>query len=95
MGNLIGRHINGYFQQDEDENSLFSTIRSMMVPGAPVEDLYKKEIEFSPVELSARTVVEILETQEVTNKIFHIYNDKKIKMRDLKGILQNINSTQT
>ncbi len=94
MGNLIGRHINGYFQ-DTDENSLFSSIKSMMVPGAPIEDLYNKEIEFSPVDLSARIVVEILESRESVNKIFYIYNDKKIKMRALKGILEKMNLTQT
>jgi len=95
MGNLIGRHINGYFQEDEDENSLFDTIKSMMLPGSTLEDLYKKEIEFSPVDLSAKAVVEVMITQEATNKIFHIYNDKKVKMRDLKGILGNMNLSMT
>lgn len=90
MGNLTGRHSDGQFQRNIGENGFYSTIRSLIKLGAISTELLKEDIEFSPVDLSARAVTLILKTKESNNRVFHIFNHKKIVMRELFKILINM-----
>lgn len=101
MGNLTGRYCDGHFQQNIGENAFYRAIRSMVRLGAVSHELLKEEIEFSPVDLSARAVIKIAQTEESDHRVFHIFNHHKIVMQDLvqvllkKGIpMQNMNKQQ-
>lgn len=90
MGNLTGRHSDGSFQQNIQENAFYNAIGSIIKLKMISSSLLEEEIEFSPVDLCAKAVINIIKTQQSDNRIFHIFNNHTVKIVNLLIILKNL-----
>lgn len=83
MGNLTGRYIDGIFQKNINENAFYNRLKSIISIKAIPKYLLSQEIEFTPVDFASKIVTILSMKKESRGRAFHIYNHKKIKIRDL------------
>ncbi len=91
MGNLTGRYSDGFFQQNITDNAFYSAFGSIVNTGIISEGILAEKIEFTPVDYAARAIVNIAETNESENRIFHIFNNKMLSISQLLKMLKSIN----
>lgn len=90
MGNLTGRYSDGFFQQNINENAFYNAIASIIKLKMISSSLLEEEIEFSPVDLSAKAIINIIKTRQSDNRLFHIFNNYTVKISHLVDILRNV-----
>ena len=92
IGNLTGRNSDGHFQSNIKENAFYNKIKSIIELGEISEEVLDTDLEFSPVDLSSKMIIELLKVKEAEGKVFHVYNHngislgKFINQLKLKGI---------
>ncbi|MDX9871456.1 MAG: amino acid adenylation domain-containing protein [Clostridia bacterium] len=90
MGNLTGRYSDGLFQGNIEENAFYNAFGSILQMKMISANLLREEIEFSPVDLCARAVVNILKTRQSDGRVFHIFNPHTVNIAELLGIVSGI-----
>lgn len=90
MGNLTGRYTDGLFQGNIEENAFYNAFGSILQIKMISANLLREEIEFSPVDLCARAVVNILKTRQSDGRVFHIFNHHTVSIAELLGVLSGI-----
>lgn len=83
MGNLTGRYIDGIFQKNISENAFYNRLKSIIQLKAIPKYLLTQEIEFTSIEHASSIVAILSMEKESRGRAFHIYNHKKIKIKDL------------
>ena len=92
VGILSGRYSDGVFQENITENAFYSRIKSMILFGAVADTMLDQEIEFTPIDICCRNIVELAKNNITDNKIFHLYNHNFIKIKDLIDVLNSLGS---
>lgn len=86
MGNIMPRYEDNVFQQNAKDNALFSRLQTILSLGIITKSYEKMKIDYSPVDLCAKAVINIMEKPE-KQTIYHIYNDSQITIKDfLKAV---------
>lgn len=78
IGDLSGRYSDGVFQKNIEENSIYLRLKSILEIGAVSDSLKDLELEFTPVDHAAEAIIKMIWSDNVKNRIFHIYNPYKI-----------------
>ncbi|MGN1327187.1 MAG: amino acid adenylation domain-containing protein [Clostridia bacterium] len=89
IGILSGRYSDGVFQEKIVENAFYSRIKAMVSLGAISNDMLEQEIEFTPVDICAKSIVALSKNSICNNKIFHLYNPHLIKVKKLVKLFEN------
>ena len=90
IGILAGRYSDGVFQQKITENAFYSRIKSMVSLGATSEDMLEQEIEFTPVDICAKSIVALSKSSICNNKVFNLYNPYLVKVKRLVELFKNL-----
>ena len=83
MGDLTGRYVDGVFQENIQENSIYLRLKSIIEIGAIPKSIENNLLEFTPIDFAAKAVVKIICSEKSNNRIFHIYNPNMLETKKL------------
>jgi amino acid adenylation domain-containing protein/thioester reductase-like protein len=83
MGNLTGRHLDGKFQPNMAESAFYAALKQVAISGTVSDNILSEELEFSPVDNSARAISLLLRNPNSEGRIYHLINPKTIAMKKL------------
>lgn len=95
IGDLTGRYSDGFFQQNIQDNAIYTRLKSMLEIGAIPDTILKNLLEFTPVDYAAEAVCKILYATENNHRIFHIYNPNMIQTSVLLEWMKGLGFTMT
>lgn len=90
MGNLADRFSDGKFQINEKENAFTARLKALISIGVIPEDIKEQAVDFTPVDSAAKSIISLL-TVEEPQIIYHLYNNKKVKIKEIVDILNECN----
>ena len=90
VGIVSGRYSDGVFQQKINENAFYKRIKSIVDIHAISKTMMLQKIEFTPVDLCAKSIVTLAKNSICNNKIFHIYNHNLITIFKLVEVMKEI-----
>ena len=88
LGNITNRFSDGAFQINLSENAFMNRIHSFISIGAVPNSLKSLPIEFSPVDLCANAIVNLIK-YENSYTVFHVFNNNIITFEELVKKLNN------
>ena len=91
LGNITSRYKDGKFQINCEENAFANRIKSFIKLKVIPDSLLKDYVEFTPVDLCAESITNVLNNRYPEMYIYHIYNDKHIYFSKLIKLLQILN----
>lgn len=91
IGNITNRFSDGFFQQNYGDNAFLNRIISIIKLKSIPENLNDLEIELTPVDYCAKFIVQLLHDTPNNINIYHIYNDKQVKLAHFVEILERYN----
>ena len=89
MGNIFNRVSDGRFQINVSENAYVNRIKSILKIGVVQNRFLNHALEFTPVDFSARAIIEIIKNNPKFN-ILHLFNTKLITFPNIIAILNNL-----
>lgn len=96
IGVLTGRHLDGRFQRNIEENAFYRRIKSLLTLRISPESFLDQSLEFTPVDCCAKGIVNIIKVNQTAGLVFHMYNHHVIKAIEFLGYLRMLNfSVQT
>lgn len=90
LGNIMPRQADGIFQNNYEQNAFVNAIKVILDMKKIPQEFLNEEIELSPVDGCAKSIAKLLDS-ESNNKVYHIVNNKLIKIEKLVSILQENN----
>ena len=93
VGDLTGRYSDGVFQENINENSIYLRLKSILEIGKISESILNNTLEFTPVDYAAKSIVNIIWSDNNINRIFNIYNPNMITTHELIKYLHTYNYT--
>lgn len=89
LGNLTGRLSDGKFQPNVEENAFSNRIKTLISLKAMPEEMYKKYIEMTPIDVVSDAINKIM---EISNKniVYHLFNHNHIPMNYFINILKKL-----
>lgn len=87
IGILAGRLSDGVFQNNIEENAFYSRIKSLVTLACVSENMLTQKIEFTPVDVCTKAIVNLAKNNIANNRIFHLYNHNFIEIKDVIEIL--------
>ena len=91
MGNLMPRYSDGLFQENKTENAFFNKISAFTKIKIMPKYMEKEKLEFTPVDGAANEIYKIITHPTNKNRIFHLYNHKKISIKKYIKLLKKQN----
>lgn len=93
MGNLMPRIADGKFQDNINENAYINRLKVFKYLGCIPDYLSDEYLEFTPVDKAAESIIKIIQFTNNNNRIYHIYNNKYILLKEILKIMyeENIN----
>ena len=91
IGILSGRYFDGAFQKNITANAFYSRIKSLIELKHISYTNLEQHIEFTPVDLCVKAIVLLAETKSAENKVFHLYNDNLVSIKDIITVLKEFN----
>ena len=79
VGDLTGRYADGVFQENIQENSIYSRLKSIIEIGYIPSSIKDNFLEFTPVDYAATAICKIIHSANTNKRIFHIYNPHMLK----------------
>lgn len=89
VGMLTGRYGDGNFQTNIEENGLYNRIKSIVGLGAVSSDFMETSVEFTPIDVCSRAILELLQYPALSNKVFHMCNPNVIQLSRIVSILND------
>jgi amino acid adenylation domain-containing protein/thioester reductase-like protein/non-ribosomal peptide synthase protein (TIGR01720 family) len=90
VGNLIGRYSDGHFQVNIDESIFYNILKFIInlkfIP-AEIQDISG---DFTPVDYCSKFIFELMSIKESEGKVFHLFNPKLIKLKEMVKTLNFI-----
>lgn len=83
LGNIMARFSDGQFQENYKQNAFYNRLDSFIQLGKFPESLSNLEVDFSPVDLCAKIIVNFSLYKSSYNKVFHILNNNKLKFGEI------------
>jgi hypothetical protein len=78
------------FQANINDNAFYSRIKSIVMMSAVSEEMTFENIEFSPVDLIAKSICDICMVAEAENKVYHVYNHNTIPIINMIKCMNEI-----
>lgn len=91
IGNITNRYTDGFFQQNYGDNAFLNRIISIIKLGCIPDCLENLNIELTPVDYCAKFIVELLNDTPNNINVYHIYNDKTVKLDYFINLLEKYN----
>lgn len=91
VGNLMPRKKDGKFQQNITENAYLNRLLAFLNIGSIPNTLLDGYLEFTPIDYTANAILDLICHPSVNNRVFHIFNDKHIKISDFLDLLKLYN----
>ncbi|MGG0657216.1 amino acid adenylation domain-containing protein [Rummeliibacillus pycnus] len=76
MGNLTGHSVTGNFQKNIETNAFYRMLKAVMTLGKIPE--YTSLVDFTPVDLASRSIVELAMNNQTIRRTFHIVDPEPI-----------------
>ena len=90
MGNLTNRSSDGVFQKNHESNAFLKRIKALIELGTYPNSLSDFEIEFSPIDESAKAIMYIARNFSNEQTVFHISTPKVIKLETMFKLISSI-----
>jgi amino acid adenylation domain-containing protein/thioester reductase-like protein len=90
MGNLTGRHLDGKFQNNMAESAFYSAVKEVVNSGTVSDKIMSEELEFSPVDCSARAIILLMCNPISEGRIYHMMNPKTLRVEKLISELNTL-----
>lgn len=91
VGNLMPRLFDGKFQPNIKENAYLNRLLAFLEIGAIPKSLFNGYLEFTPIDVTADAILNLMQYPSNLNRVFHIFNDKHIKISDFLYFLKLYN----
>lgn len=91
LGNITSRYRDGKFQINYKDNAFANRVKSFIELKVMPSYLLDNYMEFTPVDLCAKSIISILNNRRENMYIYHIYNDNHMYFSKLVEILQKLN----
>jgi len=91
LGNITARYSDGKFQENDNQNAFLNRIISLSKLTKMPETISDSKIDLSPVDICASIIVSSIFYKSSYSKVFHIYNNKQIKLLDLIKTIKKSN----
>ena len=91
VGNLTGRYSDGHFQKNIEENAFYNILRMILKFNIIPNTMLEQYLEFTPVDLCASAIVNIIQNLDYTKYVFHLFNHNYLSANDLINIFKTIN----
>ena len=91
VGNLTGRYSDGHFQKNIEENAFYNILRMILKFNIIPNTMLEQFLEFTPVDLCASAIVNIIQNLDYTKYVFHLFNHNYLSTNDLINIFKTLN----
>ena len=91
IGNISNRYNDGLFQQNYSESAFLNRIIAFINLRCVPYELLNTPVEFTPVDICANYIVNLIFNQNYNLTIYHLFNNKTIQMNDIINIFNNCN----
>ena len=91
LGNITSRYSDGKFQINPEENAFTLRLKAFVNLGVIPKYLVNKEIEFTPVDLCADSIIKCMQYNNKTTSVLHIYNRNHVKISKIIDVLKDFN----
>ena len=86
----MSRFSDGQFQENYKQNASYNRLHSFIQLGKFPESLSNLEVDFSPVDLCAKIIVNMSSYKSSYGKVFHILNNNKLKFSEILEYFNNL-----
>lgn len=83
MGNLSHRYSDSVFQINPQDNAFLMRLKSLVSLGVLPEGIKEYYLDFTPVDMAARALINICSIENKEYNIYHVYNPNKVKIIEL------------
>lgn len=90
LGNITSRFSDGKFQINPESNAFTNRLKTFVTLGIVPESLLSQEIEFTPVDLCANSIIKCLQYKSKSISVLHIYDRNHIKAEKIINILKEL-----
>lgn len=90
LGNIMGRYSDGVFQQNIEENAYINRLKVIYNIGVVPNYIMNSYLEFTPVDICAEAITKIINNNNSYNRIFHIYNNNHIYIKEFLDIFEKL-----
>ncbi|PEJ24954.1 hypothetical protein CN677_29145 [Bacillus pseudomycoides] len=94
VGNLTNRYSDGQHQVNIIDNAFMSRLKFVLQYGVVSNNLLSSKVEFTPVDYCSNAIIRLvtsnIDTDNVQDYIFHMYNHQKLELKDMVGIFKQI-----
>lgn len=90
LGNIMPRSLDGLFQPNANQNVFITSLKAILDSHVVAKDFLGLNLEFSPVDECSNIILRLLEKSD-SQSIYHILNNKKITVSELKTLLKLLN----
>ena len=91
LGNITARFTDGKFQENSNQNAFLNRLITFIKLHKIPESYSKLVVDLSPVDECANFITSILQYESSYSKVFHIYNNHKVKILDMVKKLNKMN----
>ena len=91
IGNLMPRYKDGLFQENISENAYINRLLGFIKIGAIPEYLKDIYLEFTPVDITANSIIKLISHPNTDFRIFHLFNNNHIYLNTILKYLNNLN----
>ena len=89
LGNLMGRYSDGVFQTNKYDNAFYTKLLTMCKLQKIPYSLNNIQFDFSPIDVVSDCIIKLLSIPNLTNCIFHIFNNNIINTDTLLNFFNN------
>ncbi len=90
LGNITSRFSDGKFQINPDSNAFTNRLKTFVTLGIVPESLLSQEIEFTPVDLCANSIIKCLQYKSKSISVLHIYDRNHIKAEKIINVFKEL-----
>lgn len=90
LGNIMGRYEDGHFQENINDNAYINRLKAIYNLGAIPKYIENGYLEFTPVDCCSRAIVKILCNNNNKNRVFHLFNNKHITIKDFISVCSKL-----
>lgn len=88
----MNRFNDGKFQSNVDENAYIGRLISLYKVGCIPDYMLNAYMEFTPIDCCAEAIIKLLQYPTDKNRIFHLYNNNHVDIKDFINALQKYQS---
>ncbi len=87
LGTITNRYFDGMFQENFNDNAFLNRLEAFIDLGIFPKELSQFCFEFSPVDVCANFIVQLLQHQQENLEIYHLYNNRCISGENLVNMI--------